>query len=58
MALPLEGRWRPVLESEEERFGGSGRSVPELVDASAGEPLTLKPHGAVVLTREGRGPRR
>jgi maltooligosyltrehalose trehalohydrolase len=58
VALPLEGRWRRILESEEERFGGAGPSVPDRVDASAGEPITLKPHGAVLLAREGRGARR
>jgi hypothetical protein len=57
VALPLEGRWRRILESEEERFGGAGPSVPDRVDASAGEPITLKPHGAVLLAREGRGAR-
>jgi maltooligosyltrehalose trehalohydrolase len=54
VGLPLEGRWRRLLESEEERFGGAGPSVPNGVDASAGEPITLKPHGAVLLARERR----
>jgi maltooligosyltrehalose trehalohydrolase len=55
VALPLEGRWVRMLESEEERFGGAGPSTPERVDASAGEPIVLKPHSAVLLARERRG---
>ncbi len=52
VSIPLErGRWRRVLDTGEDSWGGAGASVPETV-VSAGEVfLTLEPWAGVVLER-------
>ena len=60
VGVPCGGSWRVLLHSDVELYGGSGRSVPEVLDA-VNEPLhgrthsvtlDLPPLGVVYLSRE------
>jgi maltooligosyltrehalose trehalohydrolase len=51
VTLPLEGRWRRVLDAAEARWDGSGTVVPASIDADADGPVELGPWAAVVLER-------
>lgn len=46
------GRWRKRIDSSEERWGGSGSAVPDLIDERFEGGLQMKPHSFVLLTRE------
>ena len=52
--LPVPaGRWGRVLDSADERWLGPGSEVPAVVESDGAVELTLRPHGVVVLAREG-----
>jgi maltooligosyltrehalose trehalohydrolase len=42
------GRWRRVVDSAEEVFGGPGSDAPEQVESEASTPVELHPHGVLV----------
>jgi len=66
LGLPRAGRWREVLNSDSEHYGGSNvgnvGAVRAEADAWMGQPasvaLTLPPLAAVVLVPEGGETRR
>jgi maltooligosyltrehalose trehalohydrolase len=45
------GRWMKVLDSAEERWGGPGTSVPDLLDTESAGPLQIPPHAIVLFSR-------
>ncbi len=51
VALPLEGRWRRVLDAADARWDGPGAMVPGTLDADGAQPVALGPWAAVVLER-------
>jgi maltooligosyltrehalose trehalohydrolase len=52
VSVPLQaGRWRRVLDTGEEVWGGGGASVPDTVESSGEVSLTLEPWAAVMLER-------
>ncbi len=52
VSIPLgAGRWRRVLDTGEERWGGKGASVPGTVASSGEVELMLGPWAAVMLDR-------
>ena len=54
VTAPLaKGRWRRVLDTGEERWGGRGASVPEIVEANGAATLRLGPWAGVFLERKG-----
>lgn len=52
VALPVpEGRWRRVLDSSDERWQGSGSSLPEHLASEGGATLHLGPKGFALFRR-------
>src|SRR5439155_9760160 len=52
--LPRGGSgWRKRIDSAEERWGGSGSPVPDLIDERSEGELQTKPHSFVLFTKEG-----
>ena len=51
--LPRGGSgWRKRIDSAEERWGGSGSPVPDLIDERSEGELQMKPHSFVLFTKE------
>jgi len=48
VGLPRPGRWREVLNTDEERYGGSGVTNGGFVEADAGCPWHEQPQSAVI----------
>jgi len=52
MALPIAaGKWRKLLDSAEETWGGGGSFLPEELDSTGAVTLALSPQSVVVLNR-------
>jgi maltooligosyltrehalose trehalohydrolase len=53
VTLPVpEGRWQKVLDSAEERWHGSGTSLPEQLDSKGEATLALSPQALVLFMRD------
>jgi maltooligosyltrehalose trehalohydrolase len=50
-----EGSWRPILDSNEERWGGKGGVAAAVLRPGDGAPLTLAPWAFVVLAQDTKG---
>jgi maltooligosyltrehalose trehalohydrolase len=49
------GSWRPVLDSNEERWGGRGGGAAAAIESHGEVPLTLGPWAFLVLTHDTKG---
>jgi maltooligosyltrehalose trehalohydrolase len=53
LALPIPpGRWHRILDADEERWGGAGSQIPELLDVSGETTMFLAPWAFVVFTQQ------
>lgn len=56
LAVPVpSGAWRKELDSEDERWGGSGSLLPDRLEGRAERSLLLEPRAFVVLSRPSAG---